>query len=306
MLQLSKVKDVLVQPEIFMMGLVVFVLQYVVFSFRWRLVTSTHVKISFLSSVKQHLIGQFFNVFVPGGVGGDVLKALEYSKVTSIPKTESLSMTLVDRALGIFALVLFSFIFLLIEIRDLNEASYKYLHFSGLILALGLFCLLFRNKLYTCFLKLTQNLKNTFILKIKNVSVDFFKSLNLMFDQKKIIPFIVLCFFAQLLSIVFIYFIILKLTNSNPSFLLIFPLASFGFMAMAIPLTPGSIGVGQTAFYLIFKTIDVPSAEAAIIAVSLMQFFFILLSLPGGYFFLKSQKLKNNIKNYDTYYKTNS
>jgi uncharacterized membrane protein YbhN (UPF0104 family) len=92
---------------------------------------------------------------------------------------------------------------------------------------------------------------------------------------------------AQLLSIFFIYYVVSQLSPTSPSFLLFFPLVTFGFIAMTIPLTPGSIGVGQMAFYLIFKTIDEQTAQSAIIAISLMQFFNLILSLPGGYYFFR-------------------
>ena len=110
-LQLEKIQSALKNPTIMIAGVIIISFQFVMFAFRWRLVTSLIEKISFSLSLKLHLIGQFFNTFVPGGVGGDVIKAIELSSAINQPKKNTLALTLLDRLLGLYSLILFSFIF---------------------------------------------------------------------------------------------------------------------------------------------------------------------------------------------------
>jgi uncharacterized protein (TIRG00374 family) len=185
LMQFQKVSDVLFQPKIFFLGLFLFSLQFVVFSLRWKLISSLKKQISLGKSIQQHLIGQFFNTFVPGGVGGDVIKALRLSNETSLAKSDSLSLTLLDRVFGIFGLVLFSFCFLLMEFNFLDHTTISYFYISSTILFIALICLFFRKNIQNLFLTYSNNIKNKFISKIKDLFSFFFDNLNQMFSQKK-------------------------------------------------------------------------------------------------------------------------
>jgi uncharacterized membrane protein YbhN (UPF0104 family) len=57
------------------------------------------------------LIGVFFNFFIPGGTGGDIVKTFYLLKETPGKKTVALLSVLVDRIIGLVALVFFAAIF---------------------------------------------------------------------------------------------------------------------------------------------------------------------------------------------------
>lgn len=140
---------------------------------------------------------------------------------------------------------------------------------------------------------MTQNVQNKFISNIKDTISSFFRFLDIVVQARTLTRFITLSFTAQLLSILFLYVVVCSLTVTSLSFTLFFPLACFAFMAMAIPITPGGIGYGQAAFYFIFKSFGNDVAEAAIVGISIMQLFYLFLSLPGGYFFMRSARRKS-------------
>lgn len=288
LLQLNKIQSTLSNPTILVSGFIIFILQFLMFTVRWKLVTSLLSPISFALSLRLHLIGQFFNTFVPGGVGGDVVKAIDLSAAIQKPKKNTLALTLLDRAVGLYSLVLFSFVFLTIEMKSLNESHYKYLMTSaGLFIIAGI-CIILRKKIRVLFYNLTQNLKNNFIANLRESLLSFFDYLDQLIETGKLKYFIVISLAAQFLSILFLYIVVSSLVEAPPTYVLFFPLACFAFMAMAIPITPGGIGFGQAAFYFIFKSFGDPVAEAAIVGVSLLQLFYIVLSLPGGYYFIKA------------------
>lgn len=290
LLQLSKIKDALKNPLIFISGSLIFSLQFIIFATRFRFVTALIEKISFALSLKLHLIGQFFNTFVPGGVGGDVIKAIELAAATHQQKRRTLALILIDRVLGLYGLIVFSFLFLLFEMHQLNETHLKYLKASGFLLVMATACLILRKKISAVFSLLTQKFQRDFILSIKDSILIFLEEIGQFLNFKKLSVFLILSLSAQLLTVSFLYLVVKELTENPVSYMQFFPLACFGFVAMAIPITPGGIGFGQAAFYLIFRSLGDATAEAAIIGISLMQLFNICLSLPGGYYFIRSAR----------------
>ncbi len=288
-LQIEKIQSSLTNPTILLSGLIIFVLQILMFALRWKLVTSLIQKISFPLALRLHLTGQFFNTFVPGG---DVVKAIELSQAIHQPKKNTLALTLLDRVVGLYSLILFSFIFLAFEVNRLTEDHLKYLITSGGLFLIAGMCIWFRQKIRLLFFSLTQKFKNKFMVNLRESLLSFFDYLDLLIETKKLKYFILISLLAQILSILFLYLVVDSLVTTTPSYILFFPLACFAFMAMAIPITPGGIGLGQAAFFFIFKSFGNQTAEAAIVGVSLLQLFSILLSLPGGYYFIKSTPKK--------------
>ncbi len=290
LLQLEKIGEALRNPWIITAGLIIFSFQTLLFALRFKIINTLIHQISFRLALKLHLTGLFFNTFIPGGVGGDIVKAVELSIATQTQKRSTLALTLVDRVLGLYGLICFSFLFLLVEINILTPSHKKYLIFSAALFIIATFCIILRKKVALVFDRITQSFKNDFILNVKDSLLIFFDYLGRFLVFSKFSRFMVVSFAAQFLSVSFLYIVVNHLVDTPPSFALFFPLVCFGFVAMAIPITPGGIGFGQAAFYFIFRSLGEPVAEAAIIGISLMQLFSIIFSLPGGYFFIRSPR----------------
>jgi len=82
-------------------------------AYRWQLLLeaqNARVSIGFL--IKSYLVGIFFNNFLPSTVGGDVIRAYDTAKFTS-SGTQALTVVMVERLTGMFALGLFALIALL-------------------------------------------------------------------------------------------------------------------------------------------------------------------------------------------------
>lgn len=278
-------------PVILAAGLGLFILHTLTFALRWNLLVNLEIHYPFKTAAKQTLVGNFFNFFIPSGVGGDIVKALAISESHKLPKKISFSLVTIDRVLGLFSLILFSTSFLLVEyFFGMSEALTKLLKISLLLLSVACLGLMF---LYHS-QKIIPRFKNKFKFFIfqklfsfaEQVQVNIAKAMQSPFMLK----FIGISFLMQCMSIGFLYVVTLTLTQEPVSIFVFLPLACFAFMASAIPLTPAGIGVGQAAFYFIFSIISIPTATAITTGVSLMQFFMLLTSLPGGYFFATSRK----------------
>ena len=75
---------------------------------RWRIVLSVQgLKLSFKRAMGISLVSHFFNSFLLGSTGGDLLKAYFASGETSKKKAEAITTVAVDRLLGLFSMLLF-------------------------------------------------------------------------------------------------------------------------------------------------------------------------------------------------------
>ena len=75
---------------------------------RWRLVLAVQgLQLSFSRAVGISLVAHFFNSFLLGSTGGDLLKAYYAAAETAHKKAEAVTTVIVDRLLGLFAMLLF-------------------------------------------------------------------------------------------------------------------------------------------------------------------------------------------------------
>lgn len=289
-LQVSKIQTSLKNPQIILLGLFAFFAQFIIFTQRFNLILSLEKKITFKHVLKLQFIGQFFNIFIPGGVGGDIVKSISLSESDKISKHKTLSLALVDRLFGLYAMILMSLLFLLFHLS--NESLYvkNYFYISLVLFLTSTLLLFFRNTFLKLINQLSTRLKMKLVTTLLATTKELILYIDLFIKRKKFLSFFSLCVVAQILSISFLYWTNTLLNEASLMPLtLFFPLACFGFMAMAIPLTPAGIGLGQAAFYIIFKNYSVSLAESSIIGITLMQLLNMFISLPGAYFFSQNK-----------------
>ena len=278
-------------PTILAAGLVFFTLHTLFMALRWNLLVNLEISYPYKTAAKQTLIGNFFNFFIPSGVGGDIVKALAISESHKVSKKVGFSLVTIDRVIGLFCLIFFSTSFLLVEyFIGMSEPLIKLLQISLVLLVIASAGLLFLYHSHKIIPRFKDKFKFFIFQKLfsfaEQVQVNIAKALHSPF----ILKFIGVSFIIQCMAIGFLYVVTTTLTQDPVSIFIFLPLACFAFMASAIPLTPAGIGVGQAAFYFIFSFISIPIATATTTGVSLMQFFMLLVSLPGGYFFATSKK----------------
>jgi uncharacterized protein (TIRG00374 family) len=76
---------------------------------RWYLlVRALDLPFTLRNAFRLGLVGYFYNTFLPGAVGGDVLKAYFIAKEQPGRKAAAVATVLIDRALGLFGLILFA------------------------------------------------------------------------------------------------------------------------------------------------------------------------------------------------------
>ncbi len=78
----------------------------IICTFRWDCILRMHgITLPFLHVLKLYFIGHFFNAFMFGAVGGDLIKAVYVAKVVPHRRTEAVATIFIDRLIGMLALI---------------------------------------------------------------------------------------------------------------------------------------------------------------------------------------------------------
>lgn len=286
-LDFSSLKSLL-NPVVFISCISLVAMNLFIVSERWRiLLSSQNIKALSWPTFKLTLIGNFFNFAMPGGVGGDVVKAFYFAKDHPNSRVVALTSVLMDRVLGLFAMVLMAFMVMLVDIEHILKTPSLFTLFIFISsLALGFvlsLALIFSEFIYQ------KNWIRKIIspLPLKNKLLKVYDSLHLYGQSKKKLTWVLLLsLVAQSSSVVFLA-LVGKAAGFEVSIWTYFLVAPLGFMATAIPISPAGVGVGQAAFYFLFNLYlqkDSNIGPTVITAFQIMTFF---VSTAGAVFYLR-------------------
>ncbi len=203
--------------------------------------------------------GMFYNLFLPGGIGGDGYKIYLLNKNFKTSVKNLISATLLDRISGGVALVFFAGIFFLLS--DFAKLSVMLDAFviSGIVILLPIFYL---------------------------ISKKFFKSYMPIFTKTLILGFVV-----QALQILCAYFIFKSLAQDAylVEFMLLFLLSS---LVAILPITIGGAGARELVFLygLGYLKMDVT------VGVAFALMFFIITALSSLFGAFLSNPFRNGRK----------
>ena len=128
-----------IKPAAFGLSLVCVGLTILLGIIRWRIVLRAQgLSLSFGRIAEISLVAQFFNAFLLGSTGGDLLKAYYVARETHHKKPEAVATVVIDRLLGLFAMLLFACLLILPNISLL--ADYRFRAVAGIILAMMICC----------------------------------------------------------------------------------------------------------------------------------------------------------------------
>lgn len=81
---------------------------------RWRMVLRVHgIRLSLGRAAEISLVAHFFNSFLLGSTGGDLMKAYYAARETHHRKTEAVMTVLVDRLIGLLSMLIFAVVMML-------------------------------------------------------------------------------------------------------------------------------------------------------------------------------------------------
>jgi uncharacterized protein (TIRG00374 family) len=236
------------------------------------------VRLSFWTSTKLSFVGNFFNFALPGTTGGDLIKAYYLTHYTHL-KTEAVTTVFLDRAIGLFGLVLLAGTSILLT---RNPAQ-----FQQLIQALAIICgLLVLGSLVVFSRRLRAALRLRELANRLPMSEQLLRvgRATVAMRHHKLLVLLSLIMTVALQGIVMIGAVIMKKAlhmEGGASYYFIY--VSIGFLIAAIPITPPQAFGVMEAFYVQFFAQgglrnDPSQAVALALAMRVIQ---LVWALPG-------------------------
>jgi uncharacterized protein (TIRG00374 family) len=109
-----------INPVIFICSLVIFIIAQIIIGFRWwLLLRSQSIFITFISAVRLHFLGLFYNNCMPGSVGGDLIRAWYVTKHTD-KRFEAALSVFVDRIVGLVSTLIIAVFFYTLFLKGEN------------------------------------------------------------------------------------------------------------------------------------------------------------------------------------------
>ncbi len=247
-------------PFYLIIALLLVVFSKIMASFRLNLYFhQLEIPLTQKSNLKLYLLGMFYNLFLPGGIGGDAYKGYVINKKYEVKTKRVISVLVLDRLSGMLLLFLYACILAILMNNDFLN-SFKWIFVSSIPLSIITFW--FLNKRFF-----------DYVLPV------FWKS----------IGYSSLVQISQLVAIVFILKA-LAIKAATVAYLLVFLVSS---IVSVLPLTIGGIGSRELTFLYGAEWLSLDTDASVSIS---FVFFLItaLISLIGIYYHFKKPKLEVN------------
>lgn len=233
--------------------------------YKLLLQTKAHNKIHFLKLLPLSYIGFFFSTVLPGAVTGDLIKLVYIKKLDHrFSKTFLITVTLFDRILGLTGLLFLSGISSLIYYGPITALSPKIAHLILLnfLLFAGAFLfwiiIIAPEKYHTRIIIIFKKLP---VIGIKIAST-FEEIFSLRENKRDIFNCLLLSILAQFLGILAFWIISSPFYSGHLPLQYAFTFIPVGFIAMAIPISPGGLGVGHVLFANLFSLVHIDNGAS--------------------------------------------
>lgn len=253
--------------------------------FRWFcLIKSQNISITFTRCTSLYFISQFFTSFLPGVVGGDIIRSMYLAGDKSATNRSVISTVITDRLLGIHSLVLiaaFSYVATAYNLPEIYNSSAvilgHYLIAAAVLGTLGAVIVAYFLRSYS-----SRGIieKTTNPPKLNTI-------ISLYFSHPLLLSTAVLGSLVS--SIVFIasFWVVGSQFDTSLSFsqsAMAVPLIALSNM---VPLTPGGIGVGETTSDFVLRVFQISTGAETMLT---LRLWILLTRLPGGLLFIITKR----------------
>jgi len=229
--------------------------------FRWYLlVRALDLPFTLRNAYRLGLIGYYYNTVLPGSIGGDLLKGYFIAKEQPSRRAAAVATVIIDRAMGLFGLILFVAVSGSIawslgnEQIDKEPALQQLVKVTGVLASSAIVGYLLLGLLPTRRAdRFAGRLKA--IPKLGHALAEVWYAV-WMYRQRMgtVVMGVAVTAVAHLAMMSSFYFASRSFVADNlPSFPEIMIIAPIGFIVQALPLSPGGVGVGEAAFAELFR-----------------------------------------------------
>jgi glycosyltransferase 2 family protein len=260
--------------------------QIAITTWRWKLLLEAQeIRLNFRAAWGLVMIGMLFNVVIPGAVGGDLIKGYYITRATSGKKSHAATSILMDRVVGLIGLLFLGAVMVIVGLKETMRSpatrSLGMLSVVGFVSGMAV--------LYIALLAGSRLSRWSFLpMFARNV----FSALHEYRKRTSVIPVALgLSVLNQGVTCA-MYYLALRSTGISgiplAQFFLVVPL---GLVTCAIPISPGGVGVGQAAFFALFKIVAPIYASAGTDAFTVFQVVYLAVCLSGMYWYISYKRL---------------
>jgi glycosyltransferase 2 family protein len=231
---------------------------------RWRLVLEAQgLDLSLARATRISMVAQFFNSFLLGSTGGDLIKAYYAARATHHRKTEAVTTVFVDRLVGLWAMLLFAGVMMLPNLpllRHHGELAAPALVILAMLAALSIVLgVAFWGGVSKRFPRARHYLRRLPKGGLLERSLDSCRQ----FGQEKVflVKAVALSLVVNMVWVLQIWILGggLDLDISFTALLVIVPVI---FCISALPITPNGLGVREQLFVRMLAVLAVPGTAA--------------------------------------------
>jgi uncharacterized protein (TIRG00374 family) len=298
MIDFEALGNILTEPKYLFGSLFLILTTSFLCTFRWHLLMQAqNLSVSLFDTFQLTMIGVFFNTFLPGAVGGDLVKAWYIAGREPEKRTRAVFTVFADRLLGLFVFFLFAAGSLIFFSFQAGERPELYWLARSIWTACGI-CLFF---IFLYFISHHSRSAKKETLKRKLESIPIVKKLleavlAYRYEYKKILLGTLFSTLSILITIL-LYFFLGKALGIELGFLQYCFVVPIALVISAVPLLPGGIGVGQVAFFTLFQWAGSSQPEQGATLCTIYQTYTILFNCMGAFFYLK---FRNNRPSYSS------
>jgi len=286
----------LTQKKLLIFKVIVMILAgYSLLTIRWyMLLTCQGVAASFSAVTRITCIGLFFNSFMLGSVGGDLIKAFYIAKENTGYRTRAIMSILVDRIIGLETLLIVAFMTLLFNYKFIITIP----PLRALLPAIGV-CIVssfvaaaavFSKRIKNFFIVIGLNTILAFLPK-KDVLINSYNALHSYSSKKeKLFQALLISLLTNMIMLYVFYMIGREIGETVIPFLGYCSIVPAGVITLSIPIAPAGIGIGQAAFYNLFKWYGAQSGTFGATIITVFQLIQLMVNVSFVFVYLSNKR----------------
>jgi len=225
------------------------------------------------------MVGLFYNTFLPGSIGGDLVKAFFIAKGQPGRRTKAVATVLIDRAMGLFGLILFCAVLGSIAWASGDQSITTNVDLQWIIKVMATIAASsVLGFLLLGLLPLTR--VDRFASRLRSIPklgvslTEFWYAVWMYRQRLRVVAYGVGLSALAHFSLVFAFHAASRVfPPTNPADQATLSehmvIAPIGFIIQALPLSPGGVGVGEAAFAGLYKLSGLPASRGVIARLSL-------------------------------------
>ena len=249
-LDFSKLSIIFTHPVVLISGFSFWLVCAVgISTYRWLLLLrGAGLNTKYLDAIKLQLTGFFFNTVMPGAVGGDLVKAGYVIRQNKEHSKSSVFMTIfLDRLIGMVAFIVAIAVFFLLALNHYKKDDPFEKIFSASIPGFS-------------------------------ILLSIYKAIrNYRYHRSSVLKAFLCSILLQAGALINFYIVSLYTVQPELSISEVAAVFPIGFFTVALPVSPGGLGVGHVAFEQLIKLSGSTGGANAFNIYTLLQLFFNLL-----------------------------